>query len=470
MALQFMDNFIQYGLDESQMLDGIYADMSGTLTRDDPAGAGGGPCWYQGNGMRRVLSSSQTTVGIAGRYWFDDLPDSNDKTTLMQFRDAGNDAQISISLQSTGAIAVHRGTTSSGTNIGSTAGPVMTAGAWSHVEAKVLFSQTVGTVEVRVNGVPVLTLTNQDTCNTTNVECSQVFIGNGVVGHGLFYFKDFIVWDGSGSVNNDFVGDCQVVTLLPQSDDSLGGWDTSEGSTGWDLIRDDVPGDRLLLTGSIIPDDDRVWMNSVYYKWTTGSVDAGTPAGTSANPWLVNYGGSDVQALANLKDAINATGVAGTTYSTALTQNTAVKAVGVVEDSVEIVARDGVDPDIITGEDGAGLTWQDDTMPLGATDNSFIAADSTPPAASTFNMTNLDAEVVTVKGLMTFCRAYKTDGGTANLQVSLVSGASTDNGADRPVTTTPTTWMDISELDPATAAAWTPIAVNAVKLKIDRTV
>lgn len=72
------------------------------------------------------------------------------------------------------------------------------------------------------------------------------------------------------------------------------------------------------LTGTIA-NGDVVNVGGVYYKYTTGSVDAGTPAGTSANPWLIAYiPGSQ---FAYLVDAMNATGAAGTEYSTVLTSN-----------------------------------------------------------------------------------------------------------------------------------------------------
>lgn len=81
----------------------------------------------------------------------------------------------------------------------------------------------------------------------------------------------------------------------------------------------------LTLTPGTIA-DDKVQIDGIYYQFTAGSVNAGTPLGTLANPWLVAIAGSNANALANLRKAVNLTGVAGTDYSTATTINTRVTA------------------------------------------------------------------------------------------------------------------------------------------------
>lgn len=81
----------------------------------------------------------------------------------------------------------------------------------------------------------------------------------------------------------------------------------------------------LTLTPGTIA-DDVVQVDSVYYKFVAASVDTGAPAGTLANPYKVLVGGSNAAALANLRKAINASGVAGTDYSTAVIANARVTA------------------------------------------------------------------------------------------------------------------------------------------------
>lgn len=101
--------------------------------------------------------------------------------------------------------------------------------------------------------------------------------------------------------------------------------------------------------------------------------------------------------------------------------------------------------------------------------NHYISADDSPPAAAEFALTDLPSNITSVKALITRVRAAKSDGGDGKFKVSLHSGASDDDGADRPITTTPTYWSDVSEIDPNTTTAWTPTSANAATLKLTRT-
>lgn len=98
-----------------------------------------------------------------------------------------------------------------------------------------------------------------------------------------------------------------------------------------------------------------------------------------------------------------------------------------------------------------------------------LDADVTPPAAYVGTLSDLPGTVTSVKAMMTMVRAAKSDGGDGSLQVSIKSGASVANGVDRPITTSQTYWTDVQETDPATSAPWTPTAVNAAELKLNRT-
>lgn len=103
-------------------------------------------------------------------------------------------------------------------------------------------------------------------------------------------------------------------------------------------------------------------------------------------------------------------------------------------------------------------------------DTDYIQAGDPPPAASIMNFANLPADVVAVRALQTVVRAKKTDGGDAKLQVGLISNGDTDTGADGAVNTSFRYHWDVSEFDPDTAAAWTPTAVNAATIQLNRTI
>lgn len=87
-----------------------------------------------------------------------------------------------------------------------------------------------------------------------------------------------------------------------------------------------------------------------------------------------------------------------------------------------------------------------------------------------FGLTNLPDDITAVKGVLTFVRARKIDGGYGALQTSMIgTGDAESPGADRPITAGYVYWRDVHERDPGTDAPWTRVAVNASKIKIDRT-
>lgn len=296
---------------------------------------------------RFVYPSTNATLGMASRIWLSSLPvDMNSLAAFHMFSDSGNTMLVSLGVGPSGQIIVKQGKIDSGTTLGTSANAVVSANAWQHIETKAFFSATVGTIEVRVEGVPVLTLTG---LNTGAGPGAQAHIGceDSTGTHGLDYYmytKDLVLWDGAGSINNDFLGSVQVRSMIPDADVSFN-WTASTGATGYNLIDESPPND----------------------------------------------------------------------------------------------------------------------------DTDYIAADITPPAASTFSVSDLPADVTSIKGLITVVRAKKTDGGDGTLQNGLVSGASTGLGSDRYITTAYTYWADVFELDPNTAAAWTLSAANAVNLQVDRT-
>jgi hypothetical protein len=118
-----------------------------------------------------------------------------------------------------------------------------------------------------------------------------------------------------------------------------------------------------VLTGTPA-NNDTVTLASVVYKFTTGSVNAGTPAGTGANPWLVALGANSLAAFTNLANAINASGVAGTDYSTVLTQHTTVQSTGYTSTLMPVRSKliGALGNATASTETGAALSWT-----LGAT-------------------------------------------------------------------------------------------------------
>ena len=138
---------------------------------------------------------------------------------------------------------------------------------------------------------------------------------------------------------------------------------------------------------------DVIRTDTVYYQFTNASVDAGAPAGTLANPWLVALGINDAAAWANFAAALNASGDAGVAYSTALDANPVVNSVGQGATSVVVEARaPGAGGNaIITTETGAGIAWTGGTLSGGG--DPYVRVVEMPDDIGAVDVATLDSYV-----------------------------------------------------------------------------
>lgn len=417
---------------------------------------------------RFTYPAAVVTGGFAFRLWLNRYPltDLNKGEPRWGFRNISNGDIIYFTVGASGQIKAYN---SAGTFINESGPSAVEVNAFNHIETKVLRDAAAGTAEVRVNGTAKLTLTGQ-ALGANNIV--NIFAGQGVIttpGSAVVaYFKDMVFWDGTGTYATDFQGSVAVYDLYADADISLN-WTPSIGALGYPLIGDYYPSNTLTASGAI-SDGNVVRIDNTYYRFSTGSLDTGAPAGTSANPWKVLIGGTVADSLLNLFKAIGATGVAGTDYSTALTAHTTVDANGVTATQVSVTAKNILAAAIVTTETGANLAWVSGTLINGATDPSYIAAPFPAPAAAVFSLTNLPPDVTSVRALLPIYRAQKSDGGDCNVQSGLSpDNATWVNGADQPLTTAFTYWWSVSHTDPVTVLPWTPGAVNGAYVRMNRT-
>jgi hypothetical protein len=204
-----------------------------------------------GRVARRVLGGAKTTVGVGFAFYYTVLPDLNDRSSLFEFRDADNKPNIMIVVQSTGDVAIYRGDTS-GTKLAQTTTPPVVAGGFQHIEVMATFDATAGSVEVRINGVTVLTVSGTDTVaassemddfgSDASAECSQIALSGRdpwkfpAVDNGFnIYYSDLYAYDDEGLFNNSWQGDRRVYTLFPNVDTAQADW-TPTTVNGFDAI------------------------------------------------------------------------------------------------------------------------------------------------------------------------------------------------------------------------------------------
>lgn len=233
-------------------LEGVYVEFTqtnnGLFADPDPTSNGGSVFYFSAGAgarydfympvLRKVLPAAKTTVGMSARMWWAGFAADNENGPMMRFADSGNVTNIWLQVTNIGSIRAYRGIFNNAepTLLGESS-VCLTASAWHHIEAKVLFNAATGTLEIRVNGQVVLLLgpinTVYSAANCQNVclskRCSGTANGGGV------YWKDWVVWDTAGTVNNDFFGTCQVGYFPVDSDVALN-WTPSSGALGYPMM------------------------------------------------------------------------------------------------------------------------------------------------------------------------------------------------------------------------------------------
>lgn len=479
MTIQWADDFTRYGLGSDsaiKMRDGLPYNnwISQCIADPDPvAAAAGSRAIYIDDGLNnnplvenRIALPNPTagTVGFAARYWFTSFGSGSGRQVLVNWVTVGLSRLASVQVDTNGALRIVDG---AGNDIATTGAPVISTNSWNHIEST--YNGTTGGMEVRLNGSAILTGTSPQTGTIAFAHPNRrsgTSLGSSLI------LKDMVIWDGSGATNNNFFGTVSCRRIVPDSDVTLGGWLPSGGTTGYDLLADKRPANVFTATGNLDPDGtENIRIDNTYYRPTVGSVDAGAPAGTSANPWLFALGVDAAASIANFFNAINGTGTPGTTYSTALTPHPTVTAKGFSPTQLIITSNDGATNTYVCTETMANASWASGTMKVvGPQDLSYLSADDTPPAAMEFGFENLPPDITSVRGLVVVGRMRKVDGGDGNVQMSLISNGDAFDGVDRPLTTTMTYYFDVSQLDPDTGLPWSPFAVDNMTGRVNRTI
>lgn len=142
--------------------------------------------------------------------------------------------------------------------------------------------------------------------------------------------------------------------------------------------------------------NDTVHVGTMYYKFTTGSVDAGAPAGTLANPWLVHLSLIDSVSWQDLAWAFGAAGEEGVDYSTGLQPNPDIQVTGVEATAVSIRADavGALGNGIPTTETGGAIAWGAATLTGGGTP--YVFAIQTPDDVGIISVGYIASYIVVV--------------------------------------------------------------------------
>ena len=358
-------------------------------------------------------SAKQSLNGGGGRQgWYKNVPNQTTYivgvamyitgvVTVLTFADTGVD-QVSLVVTAAGFLQFYRGGTLLGTSVGS-----VSFNAWHYLEAKVLVDPAVGTCEVKLDGVSALSLTGQNTRNTTLSQINQIILNDSWNGGLPFnngsvrYNQDFVILDTTGTVNNNYLGDVSVLARMPSGNGTTNNYTNSFAA---------FLNSHAYVAGETFKDSN----NNVQQCTVAGTSQAsGTPA------WATTGG--------------NTTTSGGATF---------------------VVLGTGLNP--------GAANWMavSDNPP---DDNSSYVTDATIGDIDRYTFPSIAGSQVFAVAVN--LRAEKDDAGTRTIRAAVKSGATlADNGADFALTLS--SYFDfqgIFQTDPNTGVAWTVAGVNAAE-------
>lgn len=168
--------------------------------------------------------------------------------SLMQIRTGNNDTHLYLEVTSSSVkVYIHNSGTADATIAEEDFwGPV--SSEFVYIEIKLVIDGSAGSYEIRRDGVTIASNSGLDTDNNSDGSGTKVaFYPNDK----QYYIDDFYICDGTGTTNNDFLGDSVITVIYPSSDITTE-WGTYGGSTHYELI-DDNPSDAdstYIETGS----------------------------------------------------------------------------------------------------------------------------------------------------------------------------------------------------------------------------
>lgn len=248
----FADGFDQYGTDVNHMA-GIYGAFDAVHCQlDQTTPRTGTTCFYIGeNGnLKRVLAAPASSVGIGQAVRLQQYPTGFfTQIANLQAEDGGE--QVHYVITPNGSISVRRG----GTILG-TSNPCIKPLTWHWTEILTTIDPVHGYVEVRVDGTPVLIITDANTQggDTLNIGSVNWFIAAIALGASPIWIDDLVIWDTSGGINNTFLGDRRCITFFPNADSAPLNWTPSTGVTNYACVDNPTVDDTKYIFTSNVGD------------------------------------------------------------------------------------------------------------------------------------------------------------------------------------------------------------------------
>ena len=261
MALLFMDSFNHYATaDMTEKWTSTSSTGGGTLSIGATNGRRGGPGLRVSGSVsgasclasKTLAPADPTTIIVGFSLTVSAAPTTTAGAAQFRVLDGGT-TQWSLVLLNDLRLRITLGGVT-GTTIATSGVTGISLGVTAYVEAKVVIHPSAGTVDVRVNGVSVLSATGLNTRSSANNAWTSALLGITTgpsdTHSGNTDYDDLYILDGSGDAPwNTFLGDCRVDACYPTAAGATTGWTPSAGAN-WQCVDEPAPNDDTDYTSA----------------------------------------------------------------------------------------------------------------------------------------------------------------------------------------------------------------------------
>lgn len=243
MSIEFIDGFDHYN-----NITNLQRKWTSSSQANFVAGRFGGNAmypWPQSQPVALGGLSNQATRVIGFALYIPSISvgtPSGVGNIIFNFMD-GSTIQVSLGF-SNGYFVVSRG----GSTVLGTMSTPATGNQWVYVELSVTINSTTGAYNLRMAGTSVLSGSSVNTQNSGNAYTNGIQFPNAL---NSWYFDDLYLLNSLGTVNNTFLGECQIFTSLPSGDDASNKqWTPSAGTNHYANVSDNPPDDDTTYNSS----------------------------------------------------------------------------------------------------------------------------------------------------------------------------------------------------------------------------
>lgn len=219
MAIVLMDGFDLYGSNTDILRGGwSYNDSADTHVYTTGGRFGGTTIEVETEDyIQRQISIAASTVIFQFAFRLESLSNAGNQYMFTALNNLGASTCFRLKLSTGGAVTLVDANSST---VASSPAGIIKQNVWQYMEIKAVISDT-GSVIVKVDGSEVINDAAVDIKpgSATDVDSFRLMGASTNSATGVRY-DDVIVMDDSGSVNNDFIGDRRIETLLPTGDDA----------------------------------------------------------------------------------------------------------------------------------------------------------------------------------------------------------------------------------------------------------